>query len=153
MVALTWRCKWLPDVSHWHRYVNATIAYNIWQYWESTRDSAFLAAYGAEILLEIARFFVSLTTYNEALDRYEIRGVMGPDEYQTGYPWAEEPGLDNNAYTNVMAVWVLARALDILRLLPAPRRDELVATLHLTQAEFAAWERIGRRMRVVFHDG
>jgi trehalose/maltose hydrolase-like predicted phosphorylase len=145
--------RWLPDVSHLQRHVNAAIAYNVWQYWEATRDREFLCAHGAEMLLEIARFLASRTTYNEALDRYEIRGVMGPDEYQTGYPWAEEPGLDNNAYTNVMAVWVLARALDILRLLPAPRRDELVATLHLTQAEFAAWERIGRRMRVVFHDG
>ncbi len=145
--------RWLPDVSHLQRHVNAAIAYSVWQYWESARDVEFLCAHGAEMLLEIARFFASLTTYNEALDRYEIHGVMGPDEYQTGYPWAEEPGLDNNAYTNLMAVWVLSRALDMLRLMPAPRRDELVATLHLTQAELAAWERIRRRMRVVFHDG
>lgn len=145
--------RWLPDVSHLQRHVNAAIAYNIWQYWESTRDSEFLSAYGAEILLEIARFFVSLTTYNQALGRYEILGVMGPDEYHTGYPWTEEPGLDNNAYTNVMAVWVLSRALDILRVLPAPRREELVATLHLTQTELAAWEQIMLRMRIVFHDG
>jgi alpha,alpha-trehalase len=78
---------------------------------------------------------------------------MGPDEYQTAYPWSDEPGLANNAYTNVMAAWVLSRALDLLRLLPAPRRDELVATLHLTGDERALWERIRRRMRVVFHDG
>ena len=145
--------RWLPDVSHLQRHVNAAIAYNVWQYWESTRDSELLSAYGAEMLLEIARFFVSLTTYNQALDRYEILGVMGPDEYHTGYPWAEKPGLDNNAYTNVMAVWVLARALDVLRLLPAPRREELVATLHLTQTELELWERIMRGMRIVFHDG
>ncbi|MGZ5418833.1 MAG: glycoside hydrolase family 65 protein [Nocardioides sp.] len=145
--------RWLPDVSHLQRHLNAAIAYNVWQYWESTRDREFLYAHGAEILLEIARFFASLTSYNEALDRYEIHGVMGPDEYQTAYPWAEQPGLDNNAYTNVMAAWVLSRALDILRLLPSPRRVDLVATLHLTQDEVAAWERMTHRMRVVFHDG
>ena len=30
--------RWLPDVSHLQRHVNAAIAYNVWQYWESTRD-------------------------------------------------------------------------------------------------------------------
>ena len=39
--------------------------------------------------------------------RFEIRGVMGPDEYHDAYPEAAEPGLNNNAYTNLMAVWVL----------------------------------------------
>jgi len=144
---------WLPDVSHLQRHVNAAIAYNIWQYWECTRDGEFLYARGAEMLLEIARMFASLTTYDRKLDRYEILGVMGPDEYHTGYPWAEKPGLDNNAYTNVMAVWVLSRALDVLRLLPAPRRAELVAALHLTRSETAVWEKIVRTMKVLFHDG
>jgi trehalose/maltose hydrolase-like predicted phosphorylase len=43
---------------------------------------------------------------------------MGPDEFHEGYPDAPSPGLDNNAYTNIMAVWVLCRALEVLRLLP-----------------------------------
>lgn len=145
--------RWLPDVSHLQRHVNAAIAYSIWRYWEWTRDDDFLAACGAEVVLEIARFFASLTSYNEELDRYEIRGVMGPDEYHTGYPWSDDPGLDNNAYTNVMAAWVMSRALDLLGLLPAPRRDELVAILGLTDEETAAWQRMSRRMLVVFHDG
>ena len=145
--------RWLADLSHLQRHVNAAIAYNVWQYWECTRDAEFLDSFGAEMVLEIARFFASLATYNRALDRYEILGVIGPDEYHTGYPWSEEPGIDNNAYTNVMAVWVLSRALDVLQALPAPRRKELVATLRLADDELALWERITSRMRVVFHDG
>ena len=47
-------------------------------------------------------------------ERYEIRGVMGPDEFHDGYPDAGAPGLNNNAYTNVMAVWVLCRAMEVL---------------------------------------
>jgi trehalose/maltose hydrolase-like predicted phosphorylase len=43
--------------------------------------------------------------------RYEIRGVMGPDEFHDRLPRTRRAGLDNNAYTNVMAVWVLCRAL------------------------------------------
>ncbi len=49
---------------------------------------------------------------------------MGPDEYHDAYPDRVDPGLDNNAYTNVMATWVLRRAIEVLDLLPfaAPRR-------------------------------
>ncbi len=145
--------RWLPDHSHLQRHVNAAIGYNIWQYYQFTLDMEFLSAYGAEMFLEIARLFASMSSYDPALDRYQIRGVVGPDEYHDGYPWADEPGLDNNTYTNVMAVWILRRALDILDLLPQPRRDELVATLGLTTADFELWELITRKMRVVFHDG
>lgn len=53
-------------------------------------------------------------TFSADRERYEIRGVMGPDEYHDAYPGAEEPGLNNNAYTDLMAVWVLYRALEIL---------------------------------------
>ena len=43
-------------------------------------------SYGAEMFLEIARFWASLATYNDELDRYEILGVVGPDEYHDAYP-------------------------------------------------------------------
>ena len=46
-------------------------------------------AFGAPMIIEIARFMANLATYNEALDRYEIKGVMGPDEYHDAYPDAE----------------------------------------------------------------
>ena len=75
------------------------MAYDIWQYYQATGDLEFLAEHGAEVLLEIARFFAGLATHDPARDRYRIRGVMGPDEYSTRYPRAAEPGLDDNAYT------------------------------------------------------
>jgi trehalose/maltose hydrolase-like predicted phosphorylase len=105
--------------------VNAAIAYNVWQYHEATGDMEFLAYYGAEMLVEIARFWASIATYHFEHDRYEIRGVIGPDEFHTGYPDAEEPGLNNNAYTNVMAAWVLRCASGVLELLDEERRDKL----------------------------
>ena len=97
--------RWIPDHSALQRHVNIAIAYNVWQYYQVTLDRDFLALYGAEMILDIARFWASAATYNPALDRYEIRGVMGPDEYHESYPGSETPGLNNNAYTNVMAVW------------------------------------------------
>ncbi|GAA2437588.1 glycosyl hydrolase family 65 protein [Actinomadura vinacea] len=145
--------RWLPDHSHLQRHVGLAIAHNVWRFYEATGDAEFLAEYGAEMLLEIARFFADLATYNRTLDRYEIRGVMGPDEYHDGYPDRDEPGLDNNAYTNVMAAWVLCRALDVLALLPGDRRDELRERLGLTREEITRLEDVSRKMRVVFHDG
>ena len=76
---------------------------------------------------------------------------MGPDEFHEGYPDAPTPGLNNNAYTNIMAVWVLCRALDVLDLLPDIRRAELMTRLGLSADEIARWGDISRRMFVPFH--
>ena len=142
---------WGPDLSRRQRHVNVAIAYNIWQYYAVTRDRDFLSHYGAEMLLEIARFFDSLTTLNEASGRYEIHGVMGPDEYSERHPDFEEPGLRNNAYTNVMAVWVLERALEVMDLLPPRRVTEIAEQIGLAPAEPERWRDIIRRMTVPFH--
>ncbi|HZI02749.1 MAG TPA: glycosyl hydrolase family 65 protein, partial [Archangium sp.] len=75
-----------------------------------------------------------------------------PDEYHTGYPDRPEPGLDNNSYTNLMAVWVLCKGLEVLQLLPGERRDELLETLSLGSEELAHWEDVSRKMRLVFHE-
>jgi len=145
--------RWLPDRSHRQRHVNAAIAWNVWQYYQATGDRAFLEAHGAEVLLEIARFWASIATYDHALDRYEIRGVMGPDEYHDGYPDRAEGGLDNNAYTNLMAAWVLCRALETLELLSDSRRVELAERLGLAREELERWNEVSRKLRVCFHDG
>ena len=144
--------RWNPDPTHLQRHVNAAIAYNVWQYYEATRDMEFLSFCGAEMFLEIARFWASIATYNESLGRYEILGVIGPDEFQTGYPDAESPGLKNHAYTNVMAVWVLWRALDLLKILPEERCRELKERLALQDKELVHWEEVSCKMRLVFHD-
>ena len=78
--------RWLPDASHLQRHVNAAVALNVWQYFQATDDLEFLRFHGAEMLLEIARFWASVAIYNRSLDRYEIIGVVGPDEYHEGYP-------------------------------------------------------------------
>jgi alpha,alpha-trehalase len=144
--------RWIPDNSHLQRHVNAAIAYNIYQYYQVTGDMEFLSFRGAEMFLEIARFWASIATYNASLKRYEILGVMGPDEYHDAYPDSERPGLNNNAYTNITAVWVLCRARELLHLLPEDRCHELCEKLELGQEEIDRWDDISRTMRVVFHD-
>jgi len=142
---------WTPDETHLQRHVNAAIAYNVWQYFETTGDTEFLSFYGAEMLLEIARFWASKARHNQALQRYEITGVVGPDEFHTHYPDRGEPGLDNHAYTTVMAAWVLRRALDLPEHLPRERWEELVEQLGLTDEELAHWDTVSRKLRVCFH--
>ncbi len=144
--------RWLPDNSHLQRHVNAAIAYNVWRYYEATGDAEFLSVRGTEMLIEIARFWASVATRDDA-GRYHIRGVMGPDEFHDGTPWSETPGLDDNAYTNVMAAWVLMRAGEAHDLLDPERRAELDEALCLDADERALWDEIGRKLTVPFHDG
>lgn len=144
--------RWMPDNSSLQRHINIAVAYNAWQYYQVTGDVDFLAYGGAEMIIEIARLMASLSTYNKAIGRYEILGVMGPDEYHDGYPDREEPGLDNNAYTNVMAGWVLWRAREALEAVSELRRNELIAKLHIQPEELARWEEISQRLVVPFHD-
>ena len=144
--------RWTPDSTHLQRHVSAAIGYNVWRYWQTTGDREFLSFYGAEMLVEIARFWASVASYNEELGRYEIRGVMGPDEFHDRYPWREEPGLDNNGYTNLMAAWVLLRAAETLDSLGGERRHELEVLLGLQVEEIAHWQNVSRRMRVDFLD-
>ena len=101
--------RWTPDNTYLQRHVNAAVAINVWRYYEATGDRAFLASYGAEMFVEIARLWASLAKWNEATQRFDIPSVVGPDEFHDGYPWREAPGLDNNAYTNVLAAWVLGQ--------------------------------------------
>jgi trehalose/maltose hydrolase-like predicted phosphorylase/beta-phosphoglucomutase-like phosphatase (HAD superfamily) len=143
--------RWLPDHSHLQRHVNIAIAYNVWQHYLITAGNGFLRFVGAELLIEIARFWASIATWNAEEGRYEIRGVMGPDEYHEAYPDADRPGLNNNTYTNVMAVWVLQRALESLEVLPPHYRQELVAELAIRDEELERWRDISRKMKVVFH--
>jgi alpha,alpha-trehalase len=146
--------RWVPDNTHRQRHINAAIAYNIWQYHQVTDDHEFLYAYGAEMLLEIARFWSSIATFNASNNRYDIKGVIGPDEYHTAYPGTdpdEEAGLDNNAYTNVMAAWVLSRAGDVLDLLPKSHSHRLCEWIGLGPEEIARWYDVSRKLRVPFH--
>jgi trehalose/maltose hydrolase-like predicted phosphorylase len=125
----------------------------VWQLYQVTGDVGHLIDHGAEMLLEVARFWVSLARFDDVRDRYVIRGVIGPDEFHAGYPGRVYDGIDNNAYTNVMAVWVIARALEALELLPLRDRLVLLEALDIGTDDLARWDEVSRRMFVPFHDG
>ncbi|WP_280500705.1 beta-phosphoglucomutase family hydrolase [Nocardia farcinica] len=143
--------QWMPDNSRRQHHVGLALAYSVWQYYQSTDDERFLFDHGAEIVIQVARLFAALATYDPADDRFDISGVMGPDEYHDGYPDTPGGGLRNNTYTNVLTAWVLARARDIVLLLDGRDCTPLRERLRLRPEEPARWDRISRRLRVPFH--
>eukprot|EP01062_Namystynia_karyoxenos_P000872 TRINITY_DN1030_c0_g1_i1.p1 TRINITY_DN1030_c0_g1~~TRINITY_DN1030_c0_g1_i1.p1 ORF type:complete len:1469 (+),score=552.86 TRINITY_DN1030_c0_g1_i1:103-4407(+) len=141
--------KWDPDMSRRQRHVGIAVFLDAWRYIEATADLAFLAGDLGVLMLEIARFFAGLAKLDPADNRYHISGVMGPDEYH------EEVGclgggVVDNAYTNVMTVWLLSRALDIARgqVLPQSERDALARRVHLSEEETAHWVKVTQTMAV-----
>lgn len=142
--------RWMPDNSRRQRHVGLAVAYNIWQYYQVTADADFLAGYGAEMLVEIARFFADLAVHHRDDDRYHLTGVMGPDEFHDGYPDRPGEGIDDNAYTNVLVSWLLQRAVDTYALLAHHHCGELWERLALTSEEVSSWQRISRRLAVPF---
>jgi trehalose/maltose hydrolase-like predicted phosphorylase len=143
--------RWEPDLSRNQRHVNAAIFYNIWNYFLATNDLEFLDRYGAEMMLEIARFWASIAHFNPERERYEIHGVMGPDEFHEKYPDAPEGGLRNNAYTNITVAWLCDIAGKLLTLLPDGRVEALRARLGIGADELALWRDMSRRTFVPFH--
>ena len=144
--------RWLPDLSRNQRHVNIAISYNVWQYWQATGNDGFMSIFGAELLFEICRFWASIAHFNPDRDRYEIHGVMGPDEYHEEYPGSDEVGLRNNAYTNVMVAWCMDSACKVMDSLLPYRRQELRETLEITDDEISTWAEMSRKTYVPFHD-
>lgn len=90
-------------------HITADIAYMVWQYYLSTGDDAFMEKCGYEMIFDCAWFWCSRLVWNQEQERYEIRDVIGPDEYTEH--------IDNNAYTNYMAHYVISIALKLYGIL------------------------------------
>lgn len=86
------------------QHITSDVAYGVWKYFQITGDEEFMIRCGYEIIFETARFWASRAEWNAQAERYEIRNVIGPDEYSEH--------ADNNAYTNYMAYWNVKTAAD-----------------------------------------
>lgn len=143
---------WMADNSSRQRHVGLAVAYSVWQQYEASGDVDFLIRQGAELVIEVARYFASLATYDVGADRYNIDGVMGPDEFHDGTPGHPGVGVRNNAYTNILTAWVLRRAEQAVSLLTGRECGTLWDRLDIRPGERTTWKHIGKRLRVCFHD-
>jgi len=140
---------WGPDYSSLQRHVSIAVAYNVWNYFYTTGDRGFLDRFGAEMILEIAQFWSSIAKFNKQSGRYDIDGVMGPDEYHEKYPGSNKGGIKNNAYTNIMTVWVIQKALYILdEMLIEEDRNALMLKIGVTEENIGRWRDLTQRMAV-----
>ena len=130
--------EWKEDHSRLQRHVSLAIAYNIWQYWHNTQDRVFMEQYGLELMLEVAHFWQSAATWDDATQRYFIDKVMGPDEFHESYPNSEQGGLKNNAYTNMMVVWLFEEIENLQQQLSAESFQAVLEKTALTLADIAA---------------
>jgi len=145
--------EWGEDYSSLQRHVSLAVAYNVWQYYYMTADDKFLKEQGAEMLLDIAKFWVSKCQYNEKTDRYEIHQVMGPNEFHEKMPHSSEKGLKDNAYTNILVVWLLQKCLVVLKKLDINSLNFLKKKLDLNESDFETWTHIITRMNLNVENG
>jgi alpha,alpha-trehalose phosphorylase len=127
---------WPAGTAAFH--INADIADAVTRYLDATQDSAFEAEVGLELLVETARLWCSLGQH-DAMGRFRIEGVTGPDEYSAVK--------DNNIYTNLMAQRNLARAADLTVRMPAEAEK-----LGVNTEEAAAWRDAAAAMYIPFDE-
>lgn len=126
-------------------HVTACVGFGVICYVTATGDREFLRGQGAEILYQTARFWASRLEWNGAQGRYELRRVIGPDEFHEH--------IDNNAFTNRMVKWHLDQTVRLfgdLRDDPDPSYAHLIERLGVTEAEVAGWEAMAGRIYVPF---
>ncbi|MEM8909480.1 MAG: glycoside hydrolase family 65 protein, partial [Bacteroidota bacterium] len=91
-------------------HITGCIAWAVWKYYQVTKDREWLESRGYPMLREIADYWVSRVEKG-ADGKYHINNVVGADE------WAEN--IDDNAFTNGVAILALRYAVDAARTLGA----------------------------------
>ncbi|MFO7664099.1 MAG: beta-phosphoglucomutase [Chloroflexota bacterium] len=136
---------WTGDIQI---HITSDIAYAVMQYWRVTGDDDFMRGYGAEIILDGARFWgdrVESETDERGERMYAIRDVIGPDEYHDH--------VDNNSFTNYMCRWHLQTALYVYDWLE--NHDPAAATalaerLELSSDDLTHWRDVVRHITFLY---
>ncbi|WP_405012121.1 glycoside hydrolase family 65 protein [Kitasatospora sp. NBC_01539] len=127
---------WPAGTAAFH--IGADIAAAVVRYVQATGDQEFERSYGLELLVETARMWRSLG-HHDAVGRFRIEGVTGPDEYSAV--------ADNNVYTNLMAQTNLRAAAEA-----ATRHPLEASALGVDTEEAAAWRDAASAMFVPYDE-
>lgn len=136
--------EWEITFEEIHR--NGAIAFAVFNYIRHTGDNEYMADYGLEVLIGISRFWSQRSTFSENLKKYVILGVTGPNEY--------ENNINNNWYTNSLAVWTLSYTLKNIMILEKDNPDKLSSLYRKTEFNFSEetsrWNDIVKNMHLPF---
>ncbi len=132
--------EWEITFEEIHR--NGAIAYAIYNYISYTANKEYLAEYGLEVLIAISRFWRQRVNWSDVKGKYVILGVTGPNEY--------ENNVNNNWYTNRLAVWTLEYTLEaldyVMEEFPARYTEIIEKTGFQNDVEIKAWRDIIENM-------
>jgi maltose phosphorylase len=108
-----------------------------------TGDTEFLWDCGAEMLLQICRYYASRGGWSPTKKDFGFYGVMGPDEYHTV--------VNHSCYTNWMGRKCFEYTLGVLEEMRREAPDKLAAAkekVQLDDGEPAEWGRMAEAMRI-----
>lgn len=132
--------EWEITFEEIHR--TSAMAYAMRDYIDYTGDKDYLAEYGLEVLIGIARFWAQRVNWSNEKGKYVVLGVTGPNEY--------ENNVNNNWYTNYLGAWTLRftqQAIDYVKKNHAARYAQIVSKTSLKEVEETAkWKDITEKM-------
>lgn len=128
--------EWEITFEEIHR--NGAIAYAVYNYVNYTGDRNYLNEYGIDVLTGISRFWADRVHYNKKKDLFMMHGVTGPNEY--------ENNVNNNWYTNRIAVWTLTYTLEVIDYLQKCGHSDRVVGLGISEDEQRKWKEIIEKM-------
>ncbi len=144
--------KWGDDYSSLQRHISIAIAYNTWYYFQVTNDVSFMKNGGAELFLEICRFWASKSVQDKTTGRFSISKVMGPDEFHEEHKLSKGGGVKDNAYTNIMVAWLFEKAFEILKKLPENASKTITSKINLDSEEIKKWKAISKNLNIPLSD-
>ncbi|GAA0136824.1 glycoside hydrolase family 65 protein [Paenibacillus sp. YSY-4.3] len=124
-------------------HVGTAVAYGIRHYVNITGDTSFLHEKGAEMLIQICRFYATRGQFGQKTGEFGYFGVMGPDEFQLM--------VNNNCYINWMAKKLFEYTLEVIgemREADFGAFAALAERLALTEEEQADWREKAARMKI-----
>ena len=121
------------------QHITSDIIFALWQYYTATGDQDFMDRYGYEMIIETARFWNSRLEWIEENNRYEIRDVIGPDEYKEH--------VDNNAYTNYMAHENMRLAAQVIACIRDEKKDIYGKMQKLMREEGTSLEQLEEELK------
>ena len=144
--------KWGEDISSYQRHVSLAIAYNIYQYLLASNDMEFFEEYGAEMYLDICRFWASKAKRNPETGKFSIDQVMGPDEFHEKYAESDKGGVKDNAYTNIMVAWMLGKVKELTSKMGCVAEENVLLKLQIPYQEMLRWNDIAANLNIEISD-
>ena len=132
--------EWEITFEEVHR--NGAIAFAVYNYVRYTGDKAYLANFGLELIVAIARFWTQRVNFSNEKGKYVMLGVTGPNEY--------ENNINNNWYTNYIACWCMEYAAEVAEYVKATDPEKyasLVSKINFKETgELGKWKEIRENM-------